>query len=115
MRGDEVLPEVPLVLDHLRAEGAGDALRLDVHVDDVLLQVERVGERFPAIVAEAGLHAPPPVSRVLVLLVVVVVAARIGLVVVVIIVIVVVVVVGVCEGQALSFRAQIFVQSSLIF
>lgn len=90
MRGDEVLPEIPFVLDHLRAEGAGDALRLDVHVDDVLLQVERVGKRLPAVVAKARLHAAPPVSRMLVLLVVVLLHSgrllRVDIVVVVVVV-----------------------------
>ena len=61
---DEVLPEVPLVLDDLLALVAGDALALDVDVDGVLLQVERVGEGLPAVGADPRLHAPPTVARV---------------------------------------------------
>lgn len=75
MGSDKVFPEIPFVLYHLRAEGAGDALRLDMYVDDVLLQVERVGEGLPAVVAQTRLHAAPPVARMLRLLVVVVVAS----------------------------------------
>ncbi len=60
----EVLPQVPLVLDHLLANVARHPLRLDVHVDDMLLQVERVREGLPAVVAKPGLHASPPISRV---------------------------------------------------
>ena len=73
MGRDEVFPEIPFVLHHLRAEGAGDALRLDMYVDDVLLQVERVGEGLPAVVAQTRLHTAPPVARMLRLLVVVLV------------------------------------------
>ena len=64
VRRDEVLPEVPLVLDDLLADLAGDALALDVDVDGVLLQVERVREGLPAVRADAGLHAAPAVARV---------------------------------------------------
>ena len=64
MRRDQVLAEVPLVLDDLLADGAGDALGLDVHVHNVLLEVEAVGESLPAVVADAGLHAAPSVARV---------------------------------------------------
>jgi hypothetical protein len=35
-----------------------------VHVDNVLLEVEAVGEGFPAVVADTWLHAAPPVTRV---------------------------------------------------
>ena len=64
MSRDEVLPEVPLVLDDLLADLAGDALALDVDVDGVLLQVERVGERLPAVGADPRLHAAPSVAGV---------------------------------------------------
>ncbi len=64
MRGDQVLPQVPLVLDDLLADLAGHPLALDVHVDGVLLQVERVGEGLEAVGADARLHAPPAVAGV---------------------------------------------------
>ena len=61
---DKMLAEVPLVLDHLLADRAGHALRLYVHIDNVLLQVEAIGEGLPAVVADTRLHAAPPVPRV---------------------------------------------------
>ncbi len=65
MRGDQVLPQVPLVLDDLLADLAGHPLALDVHVDGVLLQVERVGEGLEAVGADARLHAAPAVAGVI--------------------------------------------------
>ena len=59
---DQVFPEVPLVLDHLVAEGAGHALGLHVDIDNVLLEIERVREGFPAVIAYPGLHAAPSVA-----------------------------------------------------
>ena len=61
---DKMLAEVPLVLHHLLADGAGHALGLHVHVDNVLFKVEAVGEGLPAVVADTWLHAAPPVARV---------------------------------------------------
>ena len=70
-----------------------------MHVDDVLLQVERVGEGLPAVVAQPGLHAAPLIAGMLALLVVVL-TRRLNLAVVV------VVVVG---HESLSFRVQVLV------
>lgn len=42
MSSDEVLPEIPFVLDNFLTDVASDPLRLDVHVDNVLLEVETV-------------------------------------------------------------------------
>ena len=71
-----------------------------MHVDDVLLQVERVGEGLPAVVAQPGLHAAPLIAGMLALLVVVL-TRRLNLPAVV-----VVVVVG---HEPLSFRVQVLV------
>ena len=49
---------------HLLAHGAGNALGLDVDVDDVLLQVEAVWESLPAVLANPRLHTPPSVPWV---------------------------------------------------
>jgi len=59
---DQVLPQIPLVLHHLIAHSASYALGLDVDIDDVLFQVEAVRESLPAVLANSGLHTPPPVS-----------------------------------------------------
>ena len=48
---------------HLIAHSASYALGLDVDIDDVLFQVEAVRESLPAVLANSGLHTPPPVSR----------------------------------------------------
>ena len=42
MSSDQVLPQIPLVLDHFVANVAVNSLRLDVHIDNVLLEVEAV-------------------------------------------------------------------------
>lgn len=57
-----MLPQVPLVLDDLATQLALDALADRVHVNDVLLQVKRVAERFPAKGAETWLHAAPSLA-----------------------------------------------------
>ena len=59
-----MLPQIPLVLDHFVTNVAVDSLRLNVHIDNVLLEVEAVGESLPAVVTEPGLHAAPPLPRV---------------------------------------------------
>ena len=41
-----------------------------MNVDDVLFQVEGVGEGLPAVVAQPRLHAPPLVPRMLMLIVI---------------------------------------------
>ena len=61
---DQVLPQIPLVLDHFVANVAVNSLRLNVHIDNVLLEVEAVWESFPAVVAEPGLHAAPSLPGV---------------------------------------------------
>ena len=71
-----------------------------MHVDDVLLQVERVGEGFPAVVAQPGLHATPLIAGVLALVVVVLTRRR-NLAVVVVVVDV--------DGESLSVRVQVLV------
>ena len=48
---------------HLIAHSASYALGLDVDIDDVLFQVEAVRESLPAVLANTGLHTPPPISR----------------------------------------------------
>ena len=48
---------------YLAADVASYALTLYVHVDDVLLQVEGVGEGFPAVVAHPRLHTSPPIPK----------------------------------------------------
>ena len=63
MRRDQMLSQIPFVLHHFVTEGAGNPLGLDVHVDNVLLKVERVGESFPTVIAETGLHTAPSVTR----------------------------------------------------
>ena len=70
-----------------------------MHVDDVLLQVERVGEGFPAVVAQPGLHATPLIAGVLALVVVVLTRRRNLTVVVVVDV----------DGESLSVRVQVLV------
>ena len=75
-----------------------------MHVDDVLLQVERVGEGLPAVVAQPRLHAAPLIAGVLVL-VVVVLARRLNLAVVVVAMVIVVVV----GGQPLGLWVQVLV------
>ena len=64
MSSDQVFPEIPFVLDNFVADVAIDSLRLNVNIDDVLLEVEAVRECFPAVVAESGLHAAPPLAGV---------------------------------------------------
>ena len=64
MSSDKMFPQIPLVLHYLFTHGAGDTLRLDVYIDNVLLEVEAVAECFPAVLADPGLHAAPPVPRV---------------------------------------------------
>ena len=63
MRRDQMLSQIPFVLHHFVTEGTGNPLGLDVHVDNVLLKVERVGESFPTVIAETGLHTAPSVTR----------------------------------------------------
>ena len=60
--GDVMLAQVPLVLDHLVAQLTLNALPYSVHVHNVLFQVKRVTECFPAKRTEAGLHAAPPLA-----------------------------------------------------
>ena len=64
MSGDKMFPQIPFIFDNFVTYCAVDPLGLDMHVDDVLLQVEAVGEGFPAVVAQSGLHASPPLSGV---------------------------------------------------
>ena len=64
MSSDQMFPQIPLVLDHFVTNVAIDSLRLNVHIDNVLLEVEAVWEGFPAVVAEPGLHAAPPLPGV---------------------------------------------------
>ena len=59
-----MFPQIPFIFDNFVTYRAVHPLGLDVHVDDVLLQVEAVGEGFPAIVTESGLHTAPPLSGV---------------------------------------------------
>ena len=47
-----------------------------MHVDNVLLQIERIGKGFPAVVAEPGLHTPPAVAGVVPGLLIIVVFVR---------------------------------------
>ena len=42
MSSDQMLPQIPLVLDHFVTNVAVDSLRLNVHIDNVLLEVEAV-------------------------------------------------------------------------
>ena len=58
-----MFPQIPFVLDHLFAEGAGYPLRLNMNIDYVLFQVERVRKGLPTIVTEARLHASPSIPR----------------------------------------------------
>ena len=77
---DKVFPQIPFVLHHLQVKGQGDsrrmdcaqkvhllthgagnALRLDVDIDDVLFQVEAIWESLPAVLANPRLHTSPPV------------------------------------------------------
>lgn len=60
--GHVMLAQVPLVLDHLVAQLALNPLPYSVHVHNVLFQVKRVTECFPAKRTEAGLHAAPPLA-----------------------------------------------------
>ena len=64
MSGDKMFPQIPFIFDNFVTNCAVYPLGLDMHVDDVLLQVEAVGERFPAVVAESRLHTSPPLSGV---------------------------------------------------
>ena len=42
MSSDQVFPEIPFVLDNFVTDVAVDSLRLNVNIDDVLLEVEAV-------------------------------------------------------------------------
>ena len=64
MSGYKMFPQIPFIFDNFVTYCAVHPLGLDVHVDDVLLQVEAVGEGFPAVVAQSGLHTAPPLSGV---------------------------------------------------
>ena len=64
MSGYKMFPQIPFILDNFVTYCAVYPLGLDMHVDDVLLQVEAVGESFPAVVAQSRLHTAPPLPRV---------------------------------------------------
>ena len=64
MCSDQVFSEIPFIFDNFVTYCAVHPLGLDMHVDDVLLQVEAVGESFPAVVAQSRLHAAPPLPGV---------------------------------------------------
>ena len=53
-----------ITMFYLLAHGAGNALGLDVDIDDVLFQVEAVWESLPAVFANPRLHTPPSVPWV---------------------------------------------------
>ena len=65
MRLHHMLAQVPLVLLHLAAHVALELVAERVHVDDVLFEVEGVGEGAQTVGANRGLHAAPalPVPR----------------------------------------------------
>ena len=63
MSGDQMLPQIPLVLYNLMADIARHALALDMHVDGVLFQVERIAKRLETVGANSWLHATPSISR----------------------------------------------------
>ena len=60
----KVFPQIPFIFDNFVTYCAVYPLGLDMHVDDVLLQIEAVGESLPAVVTESRLHTAPPLSRV---------------------------------------------------
>ena len=62
MSSDQMLPQIPFILDNFLTNSAINSLGLDMHVDNVLLEIEAVRECFPAVVAESGLHAAPPLA-----------------------------------------------------
>ena len=64
MSGDKMFPQIPFIFDNFVTYCAVHPLGLDMHVDDVLLQVEAVGESLPAVVPESRLHTAPPLSQV---------------------------------------------------
>ena len=64
MRGYKMFPQIPFIFDNFVTYCAVYSLRLDMHVDYVLLQVEAIRECFPAVVTEPGLHTAPPLPGV---------------------------------------------------
>ena len=64
MRGYKMFPQIPFIFDNFVTYCAVYSLRLDMHVDYVLLQVEAIRECFPAVVTQSWLHASPPLSGV---------------------------------------------------
>ena len=64
MSGYKMFPQIPFIFDNFLTYCAVHPLGLDMHVDDVLLQVEAVGESFPAVVTESRLHTAPPLPGV---------------------------------------------------
>ena len=63
MSSDQMLPQIPFILDNFLTNSAINSLGLDMHVDYVLLEIEAVGESLPAVVTEPRLHAAPPLPR----------------------------------------------------
>ena len=59
---DQMFTQIPLIFDDFVAEWTGHPLRLDMHVDNVLFQIERIGKSFPTVVTETGLHTSPTVT-----------------------------------------------------
>ena len=60
----QMFPQIPFILYNFVTDGAVDPLRLDMHVDNVLLEIEAVRESFPAVVTEPRLHTAPPLPGV---------------------------------------------------